>query len=57
MDNTLKGLIAATCIVIIAGVGYFVWRDYSGRPSKTEVLLQQHKMTMKEFDQVFGTGD
>lgn len=27
MDGLLKALIAAACVVVIAGGGYFVWRD------------------------------
>lgn len=57
MDNGLKMLIAVACIAIIGGVGYFVWRDYSERPSKTELLLRDHKKLMKDFDAAFGTGD
>lgn len=28
MDGWLKGLIAAACVVVIAGGGYFAWSEY-----------------------------
>lgn len=28
MDGWLKGLVAATCAVVIAGIGYFIWVDH-----------------------------
>lgn len=31
MDKTLKALIAAACIVVIAGGGYFAWSEYRTR--------------------------
>jgi hypothetical protein len=35
MDKTLKALIAAACIVVIAGGGYFAWSEYRTRQVTT----------------------
>lgn len=36
MDNWLKALIAAACIVVIAGGSYYVWNDQQDRKRSTE---------------------
>lgn len=36
MDSWLKGLIAAACVVVIAGGGYYAWGEYQIRSAQAE---------------------
>jgi predicted negative regulator of RcsB-dependent stress response len=43
MDGWLKGLIAAACVVVIAGGGYFAWSEWE--KSKERERAEQRAMT------------
>ena len=42
MELWLKGLIAAACVAIVVGVGYYITQDRQSRPSQAELMRQQN---------------
>lgn len=46
MDNWLKGLIAAACIVVIGGVGYLVWAKHSETVERQRVADARAEQAM-----------
>jgi len=46
MDGWLKFLIAAACIVVIAGGGYYAWSEYQTKKDREEASIRYFCQTM-----------
>lgn len=48
-DSALKNLVAATCVVIIAAIGWFALQSYQqSQSSSLDASLAQHDRLLKE---------
>ncbi|ESY03414.1 hypothetical protein X753_20200 [Mesorhizobium sp. LNJC399B00] len=50
MNRQMQGLIAAACIAVIAGVGYYVWGEFSSYRARVAEEAEVESVRAELFD-------
>lgn len=52
----MKALIAATCVAVLAAVGYYFWSEYSAHKLRTEIAQNNQRARLELQNQAKTTG-